>query len=160
MKKLRFIKEYQQFRENFGEEGMNDVFNDDQVSDVEQGESPESQEEVTESGCQDALSDAIDNLDAALQGCMGVESEESEEEYSEMENESLEEETETEENESPEGHDEREMEIYGRMKELSDELKGLMAELRGEESHEEHEEGQGEVQEEGQDDDEFEDKDE
>ncbi len=129
MKKLRFLKEYQQFRENFED----DEFNDDSQA---QGEHEETEE--VEASCQDKLEEAINNLDSAIQSCIGVEDTEEEETQEEEEelHEDVQEEEENEE-EQEEGHEEREMEIYNRMKELSEELKQLMSELKGEESQEE-----------------------
>lgn len=152
MKQLRFLKEYQQFREDF-------EFNDSEAPiapemtenpNPEGLDSPEGEEEQTEASCQDILGDAIDNLSSAIQGCMGteeVEETEEEEQFEGLEGEEDAEETE-ETDEAPEaGHDEREMEIYGRMKEIADELQGLMSELRGEEASEEG----GEAEEGGED---------
>jgi hypothetical protein len=147
MKKLTFLKEYQQFREDF-------EFNDapEENTDIVPAGGPEGsdlenigdeEEEQTEASCQDILGDAVDNLQISIQNCMGGEAEETETQEEEEETyESLEEGE--EEHEEEESHDSREMEIYGRMKEISDELQGLMSELRGEEASEGGEEaGEG-----------------
>jgi len=123
MKKLKFIKEYLQFRENFDSETEDSNIIDSQ-------EEHEETEEV-EVSCQDKLEEAINNLDSAIQSCIGVEETEEDEE--------LQEDVQQEEETEGESHEECEMEIYNRMKELSEELKQLMSELKGEESQEETE---------------------
>lgn len=70
------------------------------------------EEEVIEGSCQDNLRSAIDDLDSAIGNCMEFEAGE----------------------EGEAQHEEHEREIYGRMLELTSELKGLMSELTGEEA--------------------------
>jgi hypothetical protein len=82
--------------------------------------SPEQEEnfEAKESSCISTLDSAIDDFCMAVNSCTDFEHEEESEENHDF------------------GHEEREMEIYDRMKEICGELQELMSELKGEEANE------------------------